>query len=417
MKNKSLFSRLLENKKFMLVVSFVIAFVFWLISSDNTTMTIDNVPLNPVLSESAVKENLKIYSISPETVSVNVTGKRVIINGLTEDDFNASVDLFNVTKPGTDTYAIEIESNSGRNFTIEGTKPLRVTVMVDKEIEQEIEVKKLLTYSPDGFYVTDDLPTTITIKGPASIIGKVKSAYVKDTIKMGEGNEATKALTVHLSNSADPASPEAEDISSEYIELNNESLEATFSFLNIKKDVPIELKFKNSDIVVPAEYYTITPSSISVATKGDAQMDKISLELNSIAEYKNAILSETVAIDDLLGEGLYCVNGDIQEVSVELDFSALQTKRLVVGSKYVSAINLDNGYYYKAPVTITVIGTESALENLNDDSFSIEYNFEGITPTVDNPIIVPATIKTNSNELCWAYNPTETLSVKLELIR
>lgn len=417
MKNKSLFSRLLENKKLMLVVSFIIAFIFWLISSDNTTMTIDNVSLQPVLSESAVKDNLKVYSINPETVSVNVTGKRVIINALSDDDFTASIDLFNVTKPGTDTYPVEIESNSGRNFTIEGTKPLRVTVMIDKEVIKEIQVKKMLSYSPEGYYVTDDLPPTITIKGPESIVSKVKSAYVSDTITMGDGNETKKALTVHLSDNIDPASPEAEDINSEYIELNNESLEGTFNFLNIKKDLPFNLRFEGSDVVVPAEYYVVTPSTISIAQKGNINIDSVDVSLPSLAKFKNEAVEEIIPLADVLGDGVHCVNSDIQDVSVKLDFSSLQTKRFVVGGRNVSAINLDSGYYYKAPVTITVIGTETDLEELNDDSFTIEYDFVGITPTVDNPIIVPATIKNNTDYFCWAYNPTQTLSVQLEIIR
>lgn len=417
MKNKSLFSRLLENKKLMLLVSFLIAFIFWLISSDNITMTIDNVPLKPVLSESAVKENLKIYSISPETVSVNVTGKRVIINSLTEDDFEANIDLFNVTKPGSDTYAIEVESISGRNFTIDGTKPLRVTIMVDREVEKEIQVKKLLTYSPDGFYVTDDLPSTITIKGPESLITKVKSAYVKDTIKMGEGNEANKTMTVHLSDSIDPASPDAEDIISDYIEFSNESVEATFEFLNIKNDMPLELNFKGSDIKLPNSLYTIVPSTISVAAKGDLEIENIALELDSLANYKNTTSEVTIPIEDILGDNLYCINSDVQEITVKLDFSSLESKRYVISGRNVSAENIDDGYYYKSPVEITVIGIKSALEDLDDDSFSVNYNFEGITPTVNNPILVPATIKNNANTICWAYNPTETLSVKFERIR
>lgn len=417
MKNKSLFSRLLENKKLMLLISFLIAFVFWLISSDNITMTIDNVQLNPVLSESAVKENLKIYSISPETVSVNVTGKRVIINSLTEDDFTANIDLFNVTKPGSDTYAIEVDSNSGRNFTIEGTKPLRVTIMVDKEVEKEVQVKKLLTYAPDGFYVTDDLPSTITIKGPESLISKVKSAYVKDTITMGDGNESKKTMTVHLSDNSDPASPDAEDIISDYIEFNNESLEATFEFLNIKNDLPVEVNFKGSDVTLPTELYTIVPSTISVAAKGDLDIENIALELDSLANYKNTTSEVIIPIEEILGDDLYCINSDVQEITVKLNFSSLESKRYVISGRNVSAVNIDDGYYYKAPVEITVIGTKSALEDLNDDSFSVNYDFEGITPTVNNPILVPATIKNNNNSVCWAYNPTETLSVKLEQIR
>ena len=58
MKNKSIFSRLLANKKLVIILSFVLALIFWIITSDNISTTIGKVPLKHNLSEKVAAEFL-----------------------------------------------------------------------------------------------------------------------------------------------------------------------------------------------------------------------------------------------------------------------------------------------------------------------------------------------------------------------
>lgn len=423
MKNKSLFSRLLENKKLMLIASFLIAFVFWIISSDNISKTIDNVPLKAVLSESAEKENLKVYSVSPETVSIEISGKRLIIDSLTADDFVASVDLFNVSKPGTETYAIDIESKSNMNFAVEGSKPLRVTVMVDREVTKTVEVHKLFDYDAEGYFVVDDMPSTITITGPETIVSKVKSAYVTDTITTKDGSSVKKTLTVHLCDKTDPSDPDKQSIYSEFIKVSNDSFDdVTFSFLKINDSMPLTIKYDQSGFTLPANYYSITPETLSVAgaddvINGENAISSIELDLGSLSKYKNDMNEITFDISQLLGDDLVMTNsnGDVSEVKVQLDLSFLEDEKFLIPSSNIKATGLPEGYYANLPTSLyaTVIGTSSVLESLDASDISITYDFASQKPSEDNIVNATVIYKINETGVCWVYQPSQTEEITL----
>ena len=212
MKNKSLFGRLLDNKKLVLILSFVLSFMFWMISSDNTTQTITDVQLDYSLSDS-VSKDLKIFSTSIDSVTVNVAGKRVIIDSLTSSDITATVDLFAVSKPGTGTYPIIVENNSNMSFDIEGVEPENITIMVDREATKTVNVVSNFSYNPEGYYVDNNLPATVEITGPETLVDKVKCAYVTGKVNSPDAKAVTNTYTLRLFDSEDPNSAGAQEVS------------------------------------------------------------------------------------------------------------------------------------------------------------------------------------------------------------
>ncbi len=419
MKNKSLFSRLLDNKKLVLILSFVLSFMFWMISSDNTTRTITEIPLEYSLSES-VSKDLKIFNSSAENVTVNVSGKRVIIDALTSADISASVDLFSVNKPGTGTYPVVIENNSNMKFEIEKIEPENVTIMVDKEASKTVNVVSNFSYSPEGYYVDNNLPTTVEITGPETYVNKVKCAYVSGKVNSPNASTVTNTYTLRLFDSENPNSAGAQEIPTDYITMSYSSVDVSFRFLKIDENVPFTIKYEPSGNKLKSFYYSVTPSTINVAgpeelITGENAITEFAINIGSLSKYKNQIYNETFDVREILGEKFVNKSDGIETVRVQLDFSNFAIETFDVPSRQITIKNLPSGYTYSSPSTfaVTAVGTTTALSALDEDSFTITYDFNGITPSAETPVDVPVEISVNSTGLCWVYRTSETVSVLL----
>lgn len=419
MKNKSLFGKLLDNKKLVLILSFVLSFMFWMISSDNTTRTINDVSLNYSLSES-VSKDLKIFSSSADTVAVNVSGKRVIIDALSAGDISATVDLFAVNKPGTGTYPIVIENNSNMKFEIEKVEPESITIMVDREATKTVNVISNFSYSPEGYYVDNNLPQTVEITGPETYINKVKCAYVSGKVNSPNAKTVTNSYSLRLFDNEDPNSAGAQEVSTEYITMSYTSVDVSFRFLKIDENVPFTIKYEPSGNKLKSFYYSVTPSTISVAgpeelITGDKAISEFAINIGSLSKYKNQIYNETFDVRDILGDEFVNKSDGVETVRIQLDFSNFAIETFDVPSKQITVKNLPAGYTYTAPSTfaVTAVGTTTALSALSESDFTIVYDFNGVAPSSETPVDVPVVINVNSNGLCWVYRSSETVSVLL----
>ncbi len=419
MKNKSLFGRLLDNKKLVLIISFALSLTFWMISSDNTTQTITNVPLNYSLSES-VSKDLKIFSTSIDSVTVNVSGKRVIIDSLSSNDISATVDLFSVNKPGTGTYPIVVENKSNMDFDVEGVEPENITIMVDREATKTVNVVSNFSYNPEGYYVDNNLPATVEITGPETLVDKVKCAYVTGKVNSPNATTVTNTYTLRLFDSEDPNSAGAQEIPTEYITMSYSSVDVSFRFLKIDQDVPFTIKYQPDTIDLKSFYYTVTPSTISVAgpeelITGENAITEFAIDIGTLSKYKNQIYNETFKVEDILGDEFVNKSDGVETVKVQLDFSNFKMEAFDVPSSRITVKNFPEGYSYKVPSTFAVsaVGTSTALKELTEQSFSIVYDFEGVTPSAETPVDVPVSITVNSDGLCWVYRTSETVSVQL----
>lgn len=422
MKNKSLFGRLLENKKLMLIVSLALSFIFWMISSDNTSHTINDISIKYSLSESA-SEELKVFSVSSETVSVMVSGKRVIVDSLTEEDLVARVDLFGVSEPGTGNYEVIVESTKSLNFDIDSIEPKSVTVMVDREATKTVSVISDFTYSPDGYYVDNNLPDTVTITGPESKVKNVKSAFVSGHVKSPDASDVTNTYTLRLFDSEDPNSSDAKEISTDYITMSYSSVDVLFRFLKIDENMPLSLSYEPSNFKLSSSYYTITPSTINVAGKeellfGENAVGSINIDIGSLSKYKNQIYNESFEVKDVLGSDFVNKSDGVETIKVQLDFSNLVMDTFDVPASSIVVKNLPQGYTYTAPSSyaVSVVGTQNALSSLTSGSFTIEFDFKSVIPSAETPVNVPVSITINNSAFCWVYRQSDTASVLMTAV-
>ncbi len=423
MKNKSLFSRLLDNKKMMLIVSLLLSFIFWMVSSDSTTKTLNDIVINyNTLSESAARE-LKVFNISSDTISVSASGKRVFVETLSPDDIVATLDLFEVSEPGEYTFDkndINVSAELGSKVSFDVYKPDSITVFVDREASKTVDIISDFVYKPDGYYVENNLPATVTITGPESLVESVECAYVSGEVVSSDATDITNTYSLSLFDNKDPKAQDAKEISSEYITMSYDSVEVAFRFLKIDEDVPFTITYDQSGIKLPSSYYTITPSTIGVAGPeellfGENAIESFAVNIGSLSKYKNQIYNESFNVGAVIGNNFINKSDGVETIRVQLDFSNFELKTFDVPASKIKVSGLSDGYTYDAPTTyaVTVVGTASAVDSLEDTSFTIEYDFSEVEPSSETPVNVPVNITINNTGLCWVYRSSDTSSVLL----
>ena len=210
MAEKSKFNtkKLFENKKIVLLFSFIAAFVFWMFititASTDSKNAISGVSIS-IPTENTVVSNLGldvIGNLEDVKATVNVSGPAYVVSGLTVDDFLVTASLSNVTNAGTYDLKLNVTKRTtatSNEYEISSVSPSSISVTFDY-----IDTK-LFTVIPkaDGASAVEGLTaedpvvananhSVLSIKGPRSEIEKITS--VTATAKVDAVLEKTQSF-------------------------------------------------------------------------------------------------------------------------------------------------------------------------------------------------------------------------------
>lgn len=179
------FNNLINNNKFVLLVSLVIAFFIWIAvamyASPEESYTIYNIPITVNTENSLVSQKgYKNFWQSDEAIDVTVTGPRYLITSLTPDDIIVSANLNTVDSSGVSQLALRVGlRQESQDITISQQSKTHVDIYFDAELEKEVTIYLDKTVFEDniaeGFQMNSaELPvTTVKITGPATEVNKV----------------------------------------------------------------------------------------------------------------------------------------------------------------------------------------------------------------------------------------------------
>lgn len=418
MKNKSLFSRFLTNKKVLFIVSVAFAFIFWVLTADNITKTFTEVPVKYNIPES-VAQQFEVFGASDEFVSVTVDGKRVAVDALSSENFTASVDLSGVTETGEKSFNVNVKCSENLNLDISRVEPSNVTLMIDRPMTKTIALKSDFSYFPAGYYVDNNAPETVEVSGPESYVNQVKCAFIGGNVTSKDASTVTNNYKISLYDNEDPHSPEAKVIDNEYITLSYSSVDVTFKYLHYKESVPFSI-VTDEGVEVSNKYFSVTPADISVAVPESAldengEFLSLPIDIGRISQYSNASYIVTADAADILGPDIINKSDGIEKIRYRLDFTALITETLEVPSSRCIVKNLPEGYKYDVPdsFSVVVVGDKNAVNSIDPEKVDIILDFESVKPSNDKYVDVPVTINLNVNGFCWAYRHSNTFSVLL----
>ena len=219
--NDSKFQKLLDNNKFVFLVSLIAAFVVWvavaMYASPDEKTTI-SVPISIDMENGVISKNsYQIFGTYNNTVDITVSGPRYLISKLKPEDISAVAKTNDVDSAGISNLPIKaaVLSNSDE-VSIVDMSVSSVTVYFDtlesKKFDVEVDKSKLSESVASDYVIHDVTPltTSVTLSGPKTEIDKVNRVVVApeidgtltksqtvDTVVSLEGSRAVDTVSIN----------------------------------------------------------------------------------------------------------------------------------------------------------------------------------------------------------------------------
>ena len=410
-KKKFSFSKILNNNRFLMIISIIIAFGIWIWvaveKSPEVQTVISGVPIKIDLENSIPQQlGLQIFGKSDFTVDVTVKGKKYVVSNLTADNISAEANVNYVDGSGTKTLQLKITPKSAKSeFSIVSSSTNYIEVFFDvyKEIELpvigEIETD-LSNIVIDGCILGEPVCSqqTVNVSGPATEINRI--TRVNATIKTNEVLDKTTTFETEIKLISN------DNGKLEYSKINaNDKITMTVPVLKIVT-LPTAIDFKNA----PSYYisnplqYSVSPSSVKVAIPVENIETTTSIIVDTIdfADILNNNNSFRIKADDVSGYKI--LDENVKQFNIRVNASGIHSKILTVPSSSISINNQSDFFNVNLesnkPIAINVVGQKSDLDSIDPENIKIQIDtFDKIlnadTKTITAKIILPSDCN------CW----------------
>lgn len=246
------FRKLLENKKFTIPASIVLAIILWLMVTLNQQQTMQmsfsdiTATINLENTQMAQNNMSIIGDISEQKFTVTVRGPSYLVSSLTAADFNLYASAAEVDAPGEYSLQVNAVRNTGNaEYEILSISPATLDIKVDYIETEEFTIQALAegATAADGLIAEAGVvggteSDTVTIEGPRTIINKIDKVVAVATVN--------KSLSVSETFDADIKLYDAEgaEIAQDDLTLSTKKVKVTVP-ISKKKTVPIIVEFSN----------------------------------------------------------------------------------------------------------------------------------------------------------------------------
>lgn len=425
-KKRTKLKALLDDTRVLLLISFILACIFWVTfassSTEESTTIIANIPVNIELPEQAVNNGLKVYRGGDTTVSVHIKGNRMTVGSISQADIQVFAQNTSAVTVA-DTYAISLSAKKigmKTDYEIVSVSPPVINIMVDKERQQRFAIEKNIDTSgvtfPEskdssitGYYLSK--PTlsaeSVTVIGPEQEVKKIAKAQVSDVITGQQSENITQTLDIDLLDS------DGEEIKSDLIQISQKTVSSTIQILP-EKEVSIIPNFINVPSGVNIDtLVSVKPSLIKIASSQDELKNISSITLDAI-DFKSLDPTKTqITCDITLPTGFVNINNETQ-ARVSLNLSKYSSKNFTVSDFDIKSIPA--GYTAEvstSSIPVAIAGESSELNEISDDNIKAVVDLENITNVFEGSQEVNAEVDLSSLKSCWCYNEyTVTVSLK-----
>lgn len=406
-KNKFSLNKLMQNNKFIFVLAILISFSIWLYSglgaTNDTNVTLSNIPIQIELTDEARDNGLQIFSGSEQTASVTVTGNRAVLGAVNESDVTVTAAANTINSPNTYDLAVSAsKTNPSANFQItSAVVPSSIRVVVDyfRESTYQIQDNHIVYKVANGYYgVTSLSSKAVVISGPQTEISKIDKVYAVAEINgtLTESVETDAELVLYDKNN--------NKLSTELFTMDVKTVKATVTVLP-EKTVEVKPTFVNipDGLEITDDMISIEPSTILLAGPAEVLNETTSVNLEAIdfstmkAEKKTfPSLGIDIPTD--------CKNlSNSTSAKVTLDLSGLSSKSFTVEKFSVDGLSKDyNAEVTQKSISVTIVGPKNEIDSLTSSDITAVIdtsNSKGITGSVQMPV----TFKINGAKSCWAY--------------
>lgn len=307
-------------------------------------------------------------------ISVMVEVSQSDFSNVTKDNVQVTLDLANARRTGVQEIPLKATTSYGRILKI---VPSKVALSLETVDSRVIPVNVQITGKPekDRWYkVNRSNPTTLTIKGPASVVQSIASAYVYIDVTGARSSFTTAEQYVLLDS-------DGNEILQDMLERSSSSISVSVDVYPTKS-IPVDTDLDNVITGQPAEGYevrgvSIQPEALTVAAEQEL--------LDSIA---------SLHIDPISVEGLTQSFSARAEVSTLSSFKSISADEVYVTvtieeeiagawieNVRISYINRGEGLTVNSAdetVRVYVVGPSSAVEELRQAGFMATVDLAGL---------------------------------------
>lgn len=417
--NPSALKGLLYNKKVIISLSVILAFVLWLVivTQENPIRerTFSNLTLNVNMENTYADENSIniIGDISSQKYSVVVRGPSYVVSSLRTEDISVYVSAANVDAPGV--YTLEVSaSRSNINYEVLSVSPSTVKLEFDYFDTKEFPVKadaKGVT-AKEGLIAEAGIVSGIEgdvlkVTGPRSKVNKIASVVaVCDVNRVLSATETFDAEIQLLDE-------DGKKISLENITVNSEEVKVKVP-ISKKKTVAVMADFSNLPIGFNKESvkYTIDHPTVDIIGNPET-VDKITkITLSAIDISKVSSKDKEFDVTPKLPEGIRLID-NIETFKVTIDTSNYAEKTIAVVNT-INAINLKAGLKSTQSVirNVKIYGPKASISKIKDTMVIGQVD---LTDKGEGQHSVGAVFSIKSYNNVWIigdYNTTVTISKK-----
>lgn len=404
-KKKFSLNSLLQNGKFLFVISILISLSTWVYmsmgSSNDTNVTISNIPIQIELPDSARENGLQVFSGGDQTASVTVTGNRAILGSINESDITVTAAANTINSSGNYMLAVSAaKTDPSSNFQItSAATPSSINVTIDYFRESTYQIQENVVYKvADGYYAVTSLSSnSVVISGPQTEISKIDKVSAVSQIDGTLTDTVTTDAEIILYDKNNNR------LSTDLFTMDLNTLKATVSVLP-EKTVDVKPVFINkpSGLKITDDMISVTPSSILLAGPKEVldNTESVNLEAIDFSALKNETKTFSLGID---------IPSDCKNISntttatVTLDLSSLTSKNFTVDKFTVNGLSADyNADVTQNSISVTIIGPKNELDSLAKSKITAVIDTSDSKGTTGS-VQMPVSFKINGTNSCWAY--------------
>ena len=362
------------NKILYIILSLLVAIVFWLYVDDNDIpATFNNVPVEFIGAEDTLpNRGLMLTEGEGATIDIRLSGPRTVITGLSAKDIRAQVDLTNITSVGTypKTYDLILPDNVDRSsITQEWASRNYVTVQVSTLYSREIPVSINVTAPADESYMymgesTTKEPETITLSGLVEDVDKVESCRVMVDLSQATGTVSQEYTYELLDADGNVVDTDKIRVSDRRI------LVTTPVYMTKELELGVKLKYsagsREENVTTDLE-----PKSVTVAGEPAVleALDQIILGEVDLSAYAS---DTDIDLEVRLPAGCVNLTGDVGQASLSIKYHGLETRSFRVTN--ISGIGLSEGQNFDLITTFVNVqlrGPASDLDLVTEDDIRV----------------------------------------------
>lgn len=412
-KSKISFENLLNNNRFLLVLSLVIALALWvwvaIDKSPEVQTVITNVPVKINLENSVPQQlGLQIFGESEFTVDVTVTGKKYILSSLDSDDIVIEANTNYVNSAGVKTLQLNaVPSENSDDFDIISLSSTHIDIFFDtyKEVELPLSsnvVTTLKTLVPEECILGDVVfsKSTVIINGPSTEVNRIIG--VQATVNIKDVLEKTTTFDPEVKLLTNDGS------SLEYSKMAIDEAEITMTLPVLKVvTLPTAVEFKNapSYFVENPLSYTVYPTKVKVAVPVDMieTTKQFIVDTIDFADITNSYNTFSVGVNSI--NSFKIMDESVKQFRVRINASGFDSKTITIPASTIKVKNNRSDFNValneNKDITITVIGTTTALESVTADNISVVIDTMDKTISKDTTTMSASVTINDGN--CWAF--------------